>query len=55
MEHLNHIVQEFTIYNHQERSHQSRGNVPLSNAMANETKSGAVVAKPAETKPTADS
>ena len=50
--HLNHIVREFQSHYHEERPHQSRGNVPLSVALANECKSAAVAPKPAKAKPT---
>jgi len=48
--HLNHIVREFVTHYHDERPHQSRGNVPLNVALANEMKSAAVTA--GEAKPT---
>jgi putative transposase len=50
--HLNHLVREFVTHYHEERPHQSRGNVPLSVALAKECKSAAVVPKPAKAKPT---
>ncbi|MFO0825079.1 MAG: hypothetical protein U0792_18480 [Gemmataceae bacterium] len=46
--HLNHIVREFLIHYHEERAHQSRGNVPLTVALANETKSRVVATDLAE-------
>jgi putative transposase len=50
--HLNHIVREFVTHYHEERPHQSRGNVPLNVALANEKKSGATLAKADDAKPT---